>query len=217
MVRSVPVLAGLLAGAGVVIVELGHPLGAPSVLVLAAGVVLVIAAGAAGTAIGTWFPHPLAGLLGALVLFLPTATGHLLPAWSLWLVPWQLFEDQLGWLPGPLAGYPPARAHAAELAGVGAGLHRRRSGPVLPLLRLRPGPAFVQGTRQRSARAAARPARPSLTVQQTFGANLSSSRLTYGHSQQQISQWNAPLRYGSGNGHAASAIYLGVGGWPAGR
>jgi hypothetical protein len=108
----------LLLGAAVVLVQLRGTIGAPSIMVLAGGVVLVIAAGAAGTAIGSRFPHPLAGLLGALVLFLPTATAHLLPSWSSWLIPWHYFPDQLGWLPGPLTGYPPAGAHAAELAGV---------------------------------------------------------------------------------------------------
>ncbi len=108
----------LLLGAAVVLVQLRGTIGAPSIMVLAGGVVLVIAAGAAGTAIGSRFSHPLAGLLGALVLFLPTATGHLLPSWSSWLIPWHYFPDQLGWLPGPLTGYPPADAHAAELAGV---------------------------------------------------------------------------------------------------
>jgi hypothetical protein len=108
----------LLLGVGVVMVQLRGAIGAPSVTVLAGGVVLVIAAGAAGTAIGTRFPHPLAGLFGALALFLPTATAHLIPGWSIWLIPWELFEDQLGSLPGRLTGYPPADAHAAELAGV---------------------------------------------------------------------------------------------------
>jgi len=108
----------LLLGAAVVLVQLRGTIGAPGTLVLAGGVVLVIAAGAAGTAIGSRFPHPLAGLFGALALFLPTATAHLLPWWSIWLIPWHYFPDQLGWLPGPLTGYPPAAAHAAELAGV---------------------------------------------------------------------------------------------------
>jgi hypothetical protein len=108
----------LLAGVAVVLVQLRGTIGAPGIMVLAAGLVLVIAAGAAGTAIGTRFPHPLAGLLGALALFLPTATAHVLPWWSIWLIPWHYFPDQLGWLPGPLTGYPPAGAHAAELAGV---------------------------------------------------------------------------------------------------
>jgi hypothetical protein len=111
--------AGLLmVGAGALMVQLCDPIGAPSVTVLAAGLLLVLAAGAAGTAIGTRFPHPLAGLLGALALFLPTATAHVIPGWIIWLIPWQLFGDQLGSLPGPLTGYPPAGAHAAELAGV---------------------------------------------------------------------------------------------------
>jgi hypothetical protein len=126
-VRTLACLAGLtgavpasvlLAGVGVVLVQLRGTIGTPSIMVLAGGVVLVIAAGAAGTAIGSRFPHPLAGLLGALALFLPTATAHLLPVWSIWLIPWHYFPDQLGWLPGPLHGYPPAGGHAAELAGV---------------------------------------------------------------------------------------------------
>ena len=114
---AVPVSV-LLAGVGVVMVQRRGTIGAPGIMVLAGGVVLVVAAGAAGTAIGSRFPHPLAGLLGALALFLPTATAHLLPVWSIWLIPWHYFPDQLGWLPGPLTGYPPAGGHAAELAGV---------------------------------------------------------------------------------------------------
>ena len=110
----------LLLGASAMILQLRGALGAPGVTVLAGGLVLVIAAGAAGTAIGSRFPHPLAGLLGALALFLPTATAHLIPAWSIWLIPWALFEDQLSSLPGPLTGYPPASAHAAELVGIAA-------------------------------------------------------------------------------------------------
>ena len=60
----------LLMGAAAVVVQLRGAIGAPGVVVLAGGVLLVIAAGAAGIAIGTRFPHPLAGLLGALALFL---------------------------------------------------------------------------------------------------------------------------------------------------
>jgi hypothetical protein len=80
----------------------------------------VIAAGAAGIAIGTRFPHPLAGVLGALVLFLISANSHILPAGAVWLLPWEVEQDQLGQLPGPLAGYPAAGAHAVELAGIAA-------------------------------------------------------------------------------------------------
>lgn len=110
--------SGLLLSAAIVLVQLRGTIGAAGTMVLAGGVVLVIAAGAAGTAIGSRFPHPMAGLLGALALFLPTATAHLLPGWSIWLIPWHYFPDQLQGLPGPLTGYPPAGAHAAELSGV---------------------------------------------------------------------------------------------------
>src|SRR5262249_26768290 len=37
-----------------------------------------------------------------------------------WLYPWASFSDQFPVLPGPLAGYPPAAAHAVELAGLAA-------------------------------------------------------------------------------------------------
>ena len=60
----------LLIAAAAVVVQVRGAIGAPSITVLAGGLLLVIAAGAAGIAIGTRFPHPLAGVLGALVLFL---------------------------------------------------------------------------------------------------------------------------------------------------
>ena len=85
---------------------------------LAGGVLLVIAAGAAGIAIGTRFPHPLAGVLGALVLLLSSGTSHAASGAGIWLLPWEGMQDQLGSLPGPLAGYPPAGAHVLELAGI---------------------------------------------------------------------------------------------------
>ena len=107
----------LLLGAAAVTVQVRGAIGAPGIVVLAGGVVLVIAAGAAGIAIGTRFAHPLAGVLGAFVLFLPEATSHLSSGAGLWLVPWDILQNQLGNLPGPLAGYPPA-AHVLELAGV---------------------------------------------------------------------------------------------------
>ena len=80
--------------------------------VLAGGLLLVIAAGAAGIAIGTRFPHPLAGVLGALALFMTAATTHLASGAGIWLLPSAILQNQLGGLPGPLAGYPPAGAHA---------------------------------------------------------------------------------------------------------
>ncbi len=108
----------LLAGAFAVVVQLEGAIGAPSVAVLAGGPLLVIAAGAAGIAIGTRCSHPLAGVLGALALFLSSGQSHLPWAAGAWLYPWNSFSDQLGSLPAPLAGYPPAGAHALELAGL---------------------------------------------------------------------------------------------------
>jgi hypothetical protein len=125
--RTVAHLAGLagaapasllLIAAAAVVVQVRGAIGAPSITVLAGGLVLVIAAGAAGIAIGTRFPHPLAGVLGALVLFLSSATSHLGSGRSIWLLPWEWTQDQLGSLPGPLAGYPPAGPHVLELTGL---------------------------------------------------------------------------------------------------
>jgi len=108
----------LLLGAAVVVVQERGAVGAPSIPVLAGCLLLVIAAGAAGIAIGTRFAHPLAGVLGALVLFTTSATTHLASGGGIWLLPWGILQGQLGSLPGPLAGYPPAGAHTAELAGL---------------------------------------------------------------------------------------------------
>jgi hypothetical protein len=108
----------LLIAAAAVVVQLRGAIGAPGIAVLAGGLLLVIAAGAAGIAIGARFPHPLAGVLGALALFLTSGQSHLPWAAGVWLYPWEGFSDQLSGLPGPLAGYPPAGAHALELAGL---------------------------------------------------------------------------------------------------
>lgn len=127
-------------------------IGTPSVAVLAGGLVLVIAAGAIGVAIGTRFSHPLAGVLGALVLFIVTAESNRFSGTIIWLLPWELKQDQLNSLPGPLAGYPPGGAHVAELAGmtvlagvvalvVSAG--RARAGRAVRPIRVRGGLAGV--------------------------------------------------------------------------
>jgi hypothetical protein len=111
----------LLIGAAAVVVQLLGPIGTPSIAVLAGGLLMVIAAGAAGIAIGARFSHPLAGMLGALVPALASFQYQRFPGAVPWLLPWPLESNgagQLGRLPGPLAGYPPAAAHAAELAGL---------------------------------------------------------------------------------------------------
>ncbi len=108
----------LLIVVAAVVVQLRGAVGAPGITVLAAGLVLVIAAGAAGIALGTRFPHPLAGVLGALALFLSSGQSHLPWTAGLWLYPWASYSDQLDILPSPLPGYPPGAAHALELAGL---------------------------------------------------------------------------------------------------
>ena len=107
----------LLIGGTAAAVEMSGVIGAPSIWALAGGLLLVIAAGAAGIAIGKRFPHPLAGVLGALVLFVPFSQSNRFGGPIIWLYPW-IKPDQLDFLPGPLAGYPPVGAHAAELAGI---------------------------------------------------------------------------------------------------
>jgi hypothetical protein len=107
----------LLIGGTAAAVEIAGPDGVPSIWALAGGVLLVLAAGAAGIAIGVRFPHPLAGVLGALVLFVPFSQSNRLAGADIWLYPW-IKPPQLDSLPGPLAGYPPVGAHAAELAGI---------------------------------------------------------------------------------------------------
>jgi hypothetical protein len=113
---AVPASLVLIGVTAAVVAALG-PVGRPSIAALMAGLLLVIAAGAAGIAIGARFPHPLAGVLGALALFVPVLESNNLNGPGAWLLPWHQ-PGQLAYLPGPLPGYPPASAHAAELAGV---------------------------------------------------------------------------------------------------
>jgi hypothetical protein len=108
----------LLLGAAAAVVQVLGAIGAPSIAVLAGGLLLVMAAGAAGIAIGTRFPHPLAGVLGALVFFLTSGQSNRLSGGVVWLLPWETQSDQKGHLPGPLAGYPPVGPHVVELAGI---------------------------------------------------------------------------------------------------
>jgi hypothetical protein len=108
----------LLAGAGTAMLQTRGAIGTPDVVTLAGGLLLVIAAGAAGIAIGSRFPHPLAGVLSALALLLGSGAYRLMSGATMWLVPWAIGADQVDELPGPLAGYPPAGAHVVELAGL---------------------------------------------------------------------------------------------------
>jgi hypothetical protein len=123
--RAIAQLAGLagalpasllLIAAAAAVAQWRGAIGVPSIAVLAGGVLLVLVAGAVGTAVGIRFPHPLAGVLAAIVLFVPIEQNNL-PGPVTMLFPWKI-SLQLSVLPGPLAGFPPAGAHAAELAGI---------------------------------------------------------------------------------------------------
>jgi hypothetical protein len=106
----------LLIGGTIALLEHGA-IGTPSVAVLGGGLLLVIMAGAAGVAIGARLAHPLAGVVCAILLFVLFSQSDRFAGAVPWLLPWTV-PDQLNLLPGPVAGYPPAGAHAVELAAV---------------------------------------------------------------------------------------------------
>ncbi len=86
----------LLIGLTAAAVELLGSIGAASLTLLVGGLLLVIACGAAGIAIGTRFPHPLAGVIGALALFLICSQAGRFSGAAIWLVPWSFHQDHSG-------------------------------------------------------------------------------------------------------------------------
>ncbi|MGH8888937.1 MAG: hypothetical protein ACRDV3_04155, partial [Acidothermaceae bacterium] len=96
--------------------ELRTPIGSPDAATLAAGVLLVVAGGAIGVAIGTGVPHPLAGVVAALVWLLLYGQSNQFNGTAVWLFPW--LRPDLDNLPHAVTGYPPSVAHALELAGI---------------------------------------------------------------------------------------------------
>jgi hypothetical protein len=120
LLGAVPAGLVLIGATAVAVQVLGGAIGTPGAAVLGGGLLLVIASGAAGIAMGVRFSHPLAGALGALALFASSGTTHLPWAAGLWLYPWATLSADLTGLPGRVAGYPPAGAHALELAGLAA-------------------------------------------------------------------------------------------------
>jgi hypothetical protein len=107
----------VLIGAAACTFALQGALGTPDPAALVGGVLLVVAAGAIGVAIGTRFPHPLAGVLGAFLWLLPFSQSNRFSSAISWLFPW-VKPAQLGELPSRLPGYPPALAHALELTAI---------------------------------------------------------------------------------------------------
>jgi hypothetical protein len=109
--------AVLLIGVAAAAFTLQGALGTPNVATLIGGILLVLAAGAIGVAIGTRFSHPLAGVLGAFVWLLPFSQSNRFNSAIPWLFPW-VKPAQLSELPRRLPGYPPALAHTLELAAI---------------------------------------------------------------------------------------------------
>lgn len=265
----------LLGGAAAAAVQSWGAVGTPDGATLAGGLLLVIAAGAAGVAIGTRFPHPLAGAIGAVVLLFSSVTSHLTSGAAIWLVPWEIEPDQVGNLPGPLAGYPPSGAHAVELAGLAvlaavlalavavrpawarvrlaavgivavaaicvAGALQAQPIPSADLNHLIDevaNPASVQSCTAASqvryclypgfgsvtpslespvgGVLAHLPAQPGkqLTIRQVASLSLPDSALTHGHSDQEVSRWDAQAQKGPGYASAAPAAEIYFNAWP---
>jgi len=85
----------VLIGAAAGVFELRGVVGTPDLAVLIGGVLLVLAGGAIGVAIGRRFPHPLAGVLGAFVWFVPFTESNQSNGASTWLFPgWNLSNSR---------------------------------------------------------------------------------------------------------------------------
>ena len=110
----------VLIGATSALTEWRGAIGSPNPAALIAGALLVFTGGAIGVALGARFPHPLVGMLGALIWIAPFSQSNRFSGPGTWLWPW-VMPYQLGQFPAPVAGYPPTVAHALELAGI-AGL-----------------------------------------------------------------------------------------------
>jgi len=111
----------LFIGGAAAWVQIRGGVGTPSAGVLVGGVLLVVAAGAAGIALGARLPHPLAGVLAAVVVFALFLESYRFPGAIPWLFPWTI-SGQFGALYAPLTNYPPGGAHALELAGIAIGI-----------------------------------------------------------------------------------------------
>ena len=109
----------VLAGATIALTGWHGAIGSLDMVALTAGVLLVATGGTIGVALGARFPHPLVGVLGALIWVIPFTQSNRFSGPGTWLWPW-VMPYQLGQFPVPVAGYPPAVAHALELAGTAA-------------------------------------------------------------------------------------------------
>ncbi|HEV2370876.1 MAG TPA: hypothetical protein VGS19_01795, partial [Streptosporangiaceae bacterium] len=119
------VMAAAVSGAALLWLDRLGAVGSPRPAVLVGGWLLVVLGGAVGVALGTWLPHPLVGILAAVVLGLvETDIVLAFNGWvqfqgpDIWLFPWADNSFVLGSLPGGVVPIPPAWAHDAELTGL---------------------------------------------------------------------------------------------------
>jgi hypothetical protein len=249
--------------------------GSPDPAVLAGGVLLVIAGGMIGVAVGRRFPHPFVGVLAALAWAAPFSQSNRFKGAVTWLFPW-VISQQLSNFPQAVPGYPPGVAHAVELAGIAAlaavvalawqaraavargallaaasaavaviciagavqlqpistsnlnrivakaatphpvpNLHHRAGGAVLPLPRLRVASQLTAGASQRHPRLRPRPTEPGVERRAGGSLFLPDTRLTHGHPAAQVDTWNNQLANAPIDHPSRTAIFVGVGSWPA--
>jgi hypothetical protein len=107
----------VLIGATSALTEWHSAIGSPDPVALAAGALLVGTGGTIGVALGARFPHPLVGVLGALIWMVPFSQSNRFSGPGTWLWPW-VMPYQLGQFPAPVTGYPPTAAHTLALAAI---------------------------------------------------------------------------------------------------
>ena len=116
-------LAVVVEGAAVAWLDFLGPVGSPRLGVLAQGLLLVVLAGALGTALAGVLPNPAAAVFAIVLLGVvewdllnPFGVQVAVPPATAWFFPWT--QPVLsGYLPGPIATIPPA-AHLAWLAAL---------------------------------------------------------------------------------------------------
>ncbi len=121
-------LAVVVEGAAVAWLDFLGPVGSPRLGVLAQGLLLVVLAGALGTALGGALPNPATAVFAIVLLgivewdlLIPFGVQVAVPPATAWFFPWT--QPVLsGYLPGPIATIPPAThlAWLAALTGVAA-------------------------------------------------------------------------------------------------
>lgn len=274
MLGAVPASLILVAAASA-LAEWQGAIGSPDLAVLAGGVLLVVAGGMIGVALGERFPHPFVGVLAALAWAAPFSQSNRFNGPVTWLFPW-VISQQLGNLPHRVPGYPPGVAHAVELAGIAAlaavvALAWQARAAIARAALLAAGSAAVAviaiagavqlqpistTTLNRLVAQAASPTNfqtcttaggvryclypdftslrsslegpvnavlayvpvrssQALSVEQSTGVFLPDTTFTHGHPAAQVDTWTNQLANAPVNHPSRSAIFIGVGSWPA--